>query len=270
MKFTVLGASGLIGSQLRSHLERRGNEVFAPARNDPRIFSEDLGHVIYCIGVTADFRHKPFETVAAHVTVLADLLSRAAFASLLYLSSTRIYLGADSTDELADCRVNTNHPDDLYNVTKLTGESLSFASGRKNVRVARISNVFSIDPRSANFLSELIRDALKSKRIVLHTSLDSEKDYIALADVLELLVRIAASGKQMLYNVATGTNITNRTLVERIAGLTGCKVDVAPDAPTVLFPPISITRIKQEFFMPASDVLAELPRMIDELKAAAP
>lgn len=270
MKFTVLGASGLVGSRLRSFLEQRGHEVFAPQRDDPRIYTLDLGRAIYCIGVTADFRRKPFETIAAHVTVLADLLSRASFDSFLYLSSTRVYWGAKSTEESADCRVNANHPDDFYNLTKLTGEALCFASGRKNVRVARLSNVFSAEPESENFLSEIMRDALTTKHLTVRTSLDSAKDYIAIPDMLELLTRIALSGKQMLYNVASGTNVSNRALVERIAGLTGCKVTVAPDAPVVVFPPISITRIKQEFFSPAPDVLVELPRMIQELKAVTP
>lgn len=267
MKFTVLGASGLVGSRLRCFLDQRGHEVFAPQRDDPSIYTQPLGHAIYCIGLTADFRRKPFETIAAHITVLADLLSRASFDSLLYLSSTRVYLGAKSTEESADCRVNANHPDDFYNLTKLTGEALCFASGRKNVRVARLSNVFSAEPDSENFLSEIMRDALSTKHFTVHTSLDSSKDYIAIPDMLELLTRIAASGKQMLYNVASGTNVTNRELVGRIAELTECKVTVAPNAPVVVFPPISITRIKQEFFSPTPDVLVELPRMIQEFKA---
>lgn len=270
MKFTVLGASGLVGSRLCSFLEQQGHEVFAPQRNDLRIYTQDLGQVIYCIGVTADFRRKPFETIAAHVTVLADLLSRASFGSFLYLSSTRVYLGAKSTEESADCRVNANSPDDFYNLTKLTGETLCFASGRQNVRVARLSNVFSAEPESENFLSEIMRDALTTKCLTLRTSLDSAKDYIPVPDLLELLTQIALSGKQQLYNVASGTNVSNRALVERIAELTGCKVTVVPGAPMVAFPPISITRIEEEFFSPAQDVLAELPRMIQERKAVIP
>ncbi len=269
MKFTVLGASGLVGSRLCGFLKRRGDEVFAPLRDDPCIYAEELGHAIYCIGVTADFRRKPFETIAAHVTVLADLLNRATFDSFLYLSSTRVYLGAKSTEESADCRVNTNHPDDFYNLTKLTGESLCFASGRDNIRVARLSNVFSAEADSENFLSEILRAALTTKRITVRTSLDSAKDYIAIPDVLELLTQIAVSGKEKLYNVASGTNVSNRTLVDRLAELTGCRLTIAPEAPVVVFPPISITRIKQEFFSPAADVLIELPRMLQELKASA-
>ena len=270
MKFTVLGASGLVGSRLCRFLDQRGHEVFAPQRNDPSIYARDLGHTIYCIGVTADFRRKPFETIAAHVTVLADLLSRASFDLFLYLSSTRVYLGAKSTEESADCRVNVTVPDDFYNLTKLTGEALCFASGRKNVRVARLSNVFCAEPGSENFLSEIMREALTTKQLIVRSSLDSTKDYIAIPDMLELLVRIVVSGKHLLYNVASGINVSNRALVDRIAELTGCAVTAVPDAPVVAFSPISIARIKQEFFSPAHDVLAELPQMIENRKASMP
>lgn len=270
MKFTVLGASGLVGSRLRRFLEERGHDVFAPQRDDLSIYSKDLGHAIYCIGVTADFRRKPFETVAAHVTVLAELLSRAKFESLLYLSSTRVYLGAQSTEETVHCRVNVTIPDDFYNLTKLTGEALCFASGRKNVRVVRLSNVFNAEPTSENFLSEIISSALIEKRIHVRTSLDSAKDYIAISDILELLLQIAVSGKQRLYNLASGKNVSIRELIDLITNITGCAVTVAPDAPVVTFPPISIERIRLEFFLPTQDVLVDLPRMIQERGVVAP
>jgi len=79
MKFTVLGAGGFIGSHLLAHLRQAGHDCFAPARGDATLFAEELGHVIYCIGLTADFRSRPFDTVRAHVCLLADVLEKAPF-----------------------------------------------------------------------------------------------------------------------------------------------------------------------------------------------
>ena len=262
MKFTILGATGVIGSRLRYFLLQKGYDVYVPSRGDLSIQTRHLGHVIYCIGITADFRRKPFETVGAHISVLSELLAHASFDSFLYLSSTRVYLGAMSTDETADCCVNVNRQDDFYNLTKLTGESLCLVSGRKNVRIARLSNVFSADQSSENFLSEIIRAALIQKRLELHTSLDSGKDYISMTDALMLLTKIAVSGQQRLYNVASGINISNRSLVEHLSKITGCEVHVAIDAPTILFPPISVARISGEFFYPTHSVLDELPQIV--------
>lgn len=266
MKFTIFGATGVVGSHLRNFLLQRGFEVYAPRRGDLSLQNRNLGHVIYCIGVTADFRRKPFETVSAHISVLSELLSHASFDSFLYLSSTRVYLGAKSTDELADCNVNVNRQDDFYNLTKLTGESLCLVSGRNNVRIARLSNVFNADKSSMNFLSEIVNAAITQKRLTLHTSLDSSKDYILMDDALMLLTQIALSGQKSLYNVASGLNITNRILAEQLIQITGCELHIDIDAPTILFPPISVARISEEFFHPTRRVMDELPKIIFDFK----
>ena len=71
--FTVFGSSGYIGSHLVRHLIASGEEVATPMRGAP-IGETHLGHVVYAIGLTADFRTRPFDTMAAHVTRLADIL----------------------------------------------------------------------------------------------------------------------------------------------------------------------------------------------------
>lgn len=263
MKFTILGASGFIGSHLVQHLQQEGHECLTPARGDPALFGEELGHVIYCIGLTADFRQRPFDTVRAHVCLLADVLEKSRFDSLLYLSSTRVYAGAASGDENAPLMAG-----DLYNSSKLTGEVLCFASGRQNVRVARLSNVFGGDFYTDNFLSSVIRDALEKKHVALQGSLGSAKDYVGIQDVVNILPEIALSGRQSLYNVACGDNVSNGLLLEMLAQFTGCTYSAANEAGVTLFPPIHIGRLVQEFdFCPAS-VLDEMEKLIQQFQKA--
>lgn len=265
MRFTVIGASGFIGSRLASFLHRMGHDVSAPQRGSV-ILDEDLGHVIYCAGVTSDFRTRPYDTVSAHVSYLAELLKSFSFSSFLYLSSTRVYLGARNTSEDAACVVNPNVADDLYNLTKLTGESLCFASGRGNVRVARLSNLFDADLQSQSFLGDLLSASVAARSITLRTSLESAKDYVCTEDVLVLLYRIAMEGKQQLYNVASGENLSNRELIGELVRLTGADVRIAPQAPTVVFPVIDVDRISGEFFRPSSKPLKQLQRIIQDLR----
>src|SRR5262249_3778138 len=123
MKATILGAHGFIGSHLARHLRSKGTEPLLPGKGDQRVFSEHLGHVFYCAGLTGDFRRKPLETIKAHVSYLIDVLERAHYDSLLYLSSTRVYAGLDHAREEATLRVNPLNPGDLYNLSKLTGEA---------------------------------------------------------------------------------------------------------------------------------------------------
>lgn len=253
MKFTILGASGFIGAYLLAHLEKSGYECFAPVRDDAGVFERELGHVIYCIGLTADFRQRPFDTVRAHVCFLSEVLEKARFDSLLYLSSTRVYAGAASGDEEARLLAG-----DLYNLSKLTGEALCFASGREHVRVARLSNVYGNDFSSDNFLPVIIRAAVKEGRVVLNTALDAAKDYVSIDDVARILPRIALEGKQQVYNVAGGRNTSNRELLAKLAEITGCGVDAPPGAPATDFPPIVIGRLEQEFAYAPVTVLERL------------
>jgi nucleoside-diphosphate-sugar epimerase len=243
---TVLGAGGLIGSYLCDSLRRQSIELYAPARAEP-LTNRSLGHVIYCIGVTADFRSRTFDTVDAHVCQLLRVLRDCDFDSLLYLSSTRVYGtrpgSAHESDVLA---VTPRNPDDLYNISKLMGESLSLNS-KRTTRVARISNVYGDDFDSQNFLSSVIRDAVTRRHVTVRTSAESAKDYIHIADVVAGLIRLATEGRDEIYNLACGQNVSNRELMDCISQLTGCTLDFEDSAPTIKFPTIDIRRMRHEF-----------------------
>lgn len=261
MKYTVLGASGFIGRHLVAALVREGHQVCTPVKGSEEIFGQPLGHVIYCVGLTADFRTRPFDTVRAHVTLLGDVLEKAEFDSLLYLSSTRVYARSGSGTEQANIPVDVHDPSDLYNITKLAGESLCRSCGRMGVRIARLSNVIGNDSGSENFLFALIREAL-SGRIVLQSDPASSKDYILLSDVVSLLPRIATSGNDFIYNVASGRNLAHANIVKALIGLTACQYEVLKGAPRHDFPVIDISRIQAEFGFSPTSVLDQLPYLL--------
>ena len=207
------------------------------------------GHVVYCIGLTADFRSRPWDTVDAHVGVLRHLLAEGRFASLTYLSSTRVYLGGNAGHEDAPLTVRPEAPDQLYNLSKLMGESLCHAAHRpeKPVRVVRLSNVVGGDLNSDNFIYALLREALATGAIQLNSSLDSAKDYIALADVTRMLEQIASHGQARCYNLASGQQLSHRDIVKFIARITKAYVILSKEAQETRFPPIDINRLKKEF-----------------------
>jgi nucleoside-diphosphate-sugar epimerase len=261
--FTVLGATGFVGGHLVGVLRRQGHEVHTPPRAMGQVFDRPLGHVIYCIGLTADFRSRPFDTARAHVGVLTDVLERAAFDSLLYLSSTRIYSHASEACEHTPVPVIPTDPTDIFNATKLAGEALCFASGRTKVRVARLSNVLGRDFASENFVFALIREALAGQ-IELRANAASAKDYILIDDVATLLPRIAMGGREAIYNVASGVNTTHGEIVARLVELTGCDVRYLDKEPALRFPPIDVTRIRSEFDFTPTSAVAALPGLVAE------
>lgn len=262
MSFTILGPSGFIGRALVKRLCIEGHNVFAPERDDHRLFLDDLGHVIYAAGVTADFRTRPFDTMRAHVHFLSLLLERASFQSLLYLSSARIYRHAAETQEETPIPVRSEEPEDYYDLTKLAGEALCHVSGRKNVRVARLANVIGRDFQSKNFVFDLIRTASEYGRIKLCSALDSEKDYVMVDDVVSVLPLVAMYGQQRCYNIAAGSNTTHAQIVNAIATETGASCTVVPGAPRIACPPIDIRRVQSEFTFAPQDFISRIPTLV--------
>lgn len=266
MMFTVFGASGFIGSHLVSWLRRRGIECQTPRRADLSVYNHELGHVVYSIGLTADFRERLADTVRAHVCQLLEVQEKGRFESLLYLSSTRIYRGGNSGHEEATLQVNPQDSDDIYNLSKLMGEAICFGVNHPRVRVARLSNIYGGDWLSKNFLTSVIRAAVDDGQIVLATHPDSAKDYLSISDLVPLLVEIALRGQERLYNVASGVNVTARALTQKLESLTGCNLTVARGAPAVSFPLINIARIRREFAFSPAMVLDSLEGLIAEYR----
>lgn len=246
-EITVLGSAGFIGNHLARHLQREGYRCNLPQRGDESIYTRPLGHVIYAIGLTADFRSRPLDTVEAHVCVLRRLLQRGNFISLTYLSSTRVYAGLKNTAETAQLLVNPNEPGDLYNISKLMGESLCLHCGRPGMKVARLSNVVGLRPDPDIFIDQLLEEGCRTGKVKFRTSLKSRKDYLFIDDAVELLTRIALSQESGIYNVASGEGTENAEIAHALAKDMRFEIAVAPDAPAWDFTSIDIAKVKTRF-----------------------
>lgn len=266
--FTITGAEGFIGSALCRSLEQQGITVQRWTRTARLPKGAPLGHVIFAAGLTADFRTRPLATAQTHVGLLADMLEHEDFISFLYLSSTRLYRLCDRTDEEAEFSVTPFDPEQLYDLTKLTGESLCLHDPRPGVRVARLSNVTGIALESPTFIASLIRDGLTKRHIELQSDPRSCKDYILLPDVVDMLPRITRSGKQRLYNLASGIVSEAGAIARRIAELTESSFSVTAGAKLITQPAIDITRIKDEFGFVPTSLSTVLEEIVNESKLA--
>lgn len=281
MNFTVLGSSGFIGSHVAALAKSLGHTVECPGR-DESLCGRDLGHVIYCIGITADFRRQPHQTVTAHVTKLQEVLTTGSFDSLVYLSSTRVYgrcvAGLNDANprvgaalrprpviESTPIPVLTTDFSDLYNLSKLMGESIALAVG-KNVKIARLSNVVGPDFESENFLSSVLKDCVRYGHVTLRTSLDSSKDYVWVNDVATFLLRLGAEGQSPIYNVCSGRQTSNAEIFGTLAELTGATCSVIPNAPAVRFPQIDNALAKSELGFNPRDLQSLLPDLVSEFR----
>lgn len=216
---TVLGAGGWVGSALVNHLRSEGEIVHPITRSalNDWLAAREPAHVIYAIGLTADFRGRPHATVEAHVSLLSRVLQRDALESLLLLSSTRVYGRSTNTREEAALPCLSGDPSDLYNLSKLTGEALVLQEQRPSFRVVRLSNVVGADQPCTTFLGQILQEACRGSVSIQQSPLMA-KDYIDLNDVVRLLPLIARQGRQRLYNLASGENTSHRqvaTLLEQ-------------------------------------------------------
>jgi nucleoside-diphosphate-sugar epimerase len=258
MHFSVLGASGFIGGRLASRLAENGHHVWRPSRNDLQSLDRrELGHVFYCIGED-DVSESSHNIADAHVGQLVNVLKCRKFASLTYLSSTRVYFGAANANEETTLQILPDDKGGLFGVMKIAGEQLCFASNNPTVRAVRLSTVIGFSPRGKSLLPTLIKDAFLHGRMRVSIAPQSSRDYIAIEDVIDILPRIAVEGKRRCYNIASGVNIRLGEIVDVIRGEFPSECDWPPDAPTIAFPVIDISRIQSEFFFsprPALDAL---------------
>jgi len=265
MKFTVFGGGGFIGRHLVAHLLGEGHQVQMPPRDLGEFDRNDLGHAIYAIGLTGDFRERTQDAIEAHVGLLSRLLSECRFESWLYLSSTRIYAGCDvgeAVNEDAPVRVLPG-ADAIYDLSKLLGESLCMAAGFGRARVARLSNVIGPGQGAHDFLGSVLAEMKAGRPVRIREHPESGKDYIAVRDAVSLLARIAISGKHCTYNVASGRTVSHAELSQMITRLTRIQVHCDEHGAIRRFPDIDVSRAQQEFGFRAQPLEDSLRQLLD-------
>ena len=265
-RFTVFGGDGFVGSHLVRYLRACGHEVEVPQRNaDVQV--RDLGVVIYSIGVTADFRRRQFDAIEAHVQRFREVVTSARYESLVYLSSTRLYRYGRATQEDAPIVVRPREADDLYAISKCMGESIALTVAPR-CKVVRLSNVYGDDFASDNFLSSIIRDALRQKHVELQTAFSSAKDYISVDEVCELLLRISLDGREQIYNVASGISTSHGEICKAIARVTAATFEAVANAPEIRDQPIDTSRISREFAFTAVPLVDQIEEIVVAFRKA--
>jgi len=243
--YTVIGASGFVGARLVAALRQDGHDVYAPRRGDPDVFARELGQVIYCAGLTADYAARPFDTVEAHVSLLARLLQDASFSHLIYLSSTRLYdsSGVASGREDQSLILDPANPRHLYDLSKALGENLCLTVAGDRTAIARLACVFDWSPGAPGFLSEWLQRAANEKSMSLDSASGFVRDYIHLDDVVAALRAMTDGGVTGIVNLASGENVSNAELSE-VFKRCGWSVSLARETPRQKAPLCDVKRLK--------------------------
>jgi len=269
MRISVVGGHGFIGQAMVQALRARTvdcveTEILLPDRaalaaGPPK---GGWGMMVWAAGLTADFRQRPFDTVAAHVGDLSRVISGGGVEGVLYFSSTRVYMRAAAANEAEALPTLPADPSDLYNLTKLAGEALCLSSGLAQVKIARLSNI--IGPHESTrrtFLGALCCEALAG-RIVLQSAPHSVKDYLWIDDAAGVLAQMATDDSKGIFNVASGRQIAHLTWAQALSHQTKSALEIPDHLPETSFAPIDITRMAARYGPARHDPLNYLSTML--------
>lgn len=243
--YTILGAGGFIGGRLARELRQSGAECYVPPRGDEGIFSKDLGCVFYCIGLTADYRDRPFDTVEAHVSFLSRVLEKSKFEKLIYLSSTRLYdgLSGEVCCEDDDLKLNPASPRHLYDLSKALGENLCLTASGGRARVARLAAVYDVSPEATGFLPGILRQLPTGRRIEIDSSSGVSRDYVCLDDVIKSLLKMSQTTRSDIINIASGENISNQDIADTLSAA-GLQVSIKHQSEREVRPRCDISKMQ--------------------------
>jgi nucleoside-diphosphate-sugar epimerase len=264
--YTVLGSKGFVGSNLVNYLTQKGYKVYSPNKRDSNYSNIEHGHIIYCIGLTSDFRTRPLETMNAHVCILREILEKTKFRSITYLSSTRIYVKAKSTKEDTTLNFNPENLDDLYGISKIAGESICNHSKRKNVKILRLSNVVGIRKDNDLFIDQLLEEIIKYKTLTLKSPLESAKDYIYINDVVDMIIAVSQSEINGCFNLASGKNTKNQEIINHFSEFLDFKLIINNNQSLLKYKKINIEKLKNNFNFEPRQLNEYFPEYIKSYK----
>jgi nucleoside-diphosphate-sugar epimerase len=113
----------------------------------------------------------------------------------------------------------------------------------------------------------VLREAVTTGRLELRTSWQSNKDYVAVTDVVRALEAMALAGSDPIVNVAAGCNTSHGEIVDQLRRIMPLDVTVQSNAPTVGFPSINTTRLDALQPGKREHVLDALPRLVSALSS---
>ena len=262
---TIFGHSGFIGTNLKKYCLRNRIKISLPQKKKIK-FKKNLGHVIYCIG-TGEAKKNPIKAIRANFEILKEILENNRFKSLVYLSSTRVYLHNKKTTENDEIINDLRDESILFTLIKLSAEQLCLNNKNKNVRVVRLTNVYGdYFTKQLYLLPVLIRGAKKNGKIQISINKNSLKNYLHIEEAIPIIIRIALKCKSRIYNLAGRKRYRFIDIAKIIQKKTKCKIALSNQNLIFNDPIIDISKVSKEFnFKPKRNLLQDLSRIIDNL-----
>ncbi len=258
MIYTIFGHTGFLGNEFKNYLIKKKYKVFLPKRNEYKLnkYSKD---VIYFIG--SDNKKNILSFVNSNFVHLYNLLNNNNLDSIIFISSTRIYLNQKRRTIKEDDDLELLYSEKyFFNLLKLLSEKIALSV--PNCKIIRISNVFGRNKNKDSFLPKMINDA-KEKNLKVHINKFSAKDYIYIDDVLLGIFKILKYGKKKIYNLASGKKVSINKITKKLKKKFHGNIKYKNQNSFENYPTINIERIQKEFkFKFTKNIL----KYLDEIK----
>ncbi len=210
--------------------------------------SHNLGFLVYCAGYTADYAVNPQATLETHALDWVKILQDKVYDGCMYLSSTRLYdSGTGEGQEDLPLILDSREDRHLFDISKAMGEWFTLHEALCRSHVLRLASVYADDLGSPSFLHMAVDRALRGQGGAMDSSPDVSRDYVHVEDVCQIVLAVAKSGTQPIYNVASGRNVDNQTLMELLQARTGVEFTLNDDLAGHESPKIAIDLVKDEF-----------------------
>lgn len=223
VKHTVLGERGFIGSALMRHLTSAKLDCQSASPSEFISNQIETDILYYCIGLTSDFTKNTKRTLDSHVNLLLEVLQTRRFRRLVYLSSARVYMDSEKTSEDETIALSSRATDNIYLLSKLLGESLVLSSESTNCRIVRLSNVVGPHQPPTTLLGSFLENSRQGK-LVISESRISGRDYVALDDVVSLIIQIGVHSQSQIYNISSNQFVSHSEIASYIRKYTGVDI----------------------------------------------
>lgn len=210
-----------------------GNEQVLSNRNK-LLRNLKFQYLIHCATYAQPkkFLEYPKETVSLNIDVLFNLLEQSEKnrAIFLYLSSAEIYGEADRThiptNEAYFGNVNTLTNRAIYAESKRLAETICYLFSKKiRIKIARALIAYGpgVKYDDKRVISEFIKKAQEDGEITMMDEGLAQRTFCFITDMIEMLLNIMLSGKEIAYNVCGKDTTTIRGLAKFIARITQAK-----------------------------------------------
>ena len=216
--------------------------------------------IFHCAGYgqPSKFLKDQFSTISLNTSVLLKLIQCLdTNGKIIFLSSSEVYSGFNG-EKPTEKDIGISTPEDIrasYIEGKRCGEAIinTLNSSSKSGTSIRLALAYGPGTKQDDerVLNQFIKSSIKNNNISLLDKGKSIRRYIFIDDAIEMIINIAYSGIETVYNVGGEERVSILGLAKAIQNITGCSVDLPDKAKGLSGAPLNvgldISRYKKEF-----------------------